>query len=103
MTTGICVIHRIVIAIAILVQAIDGFGVEISGVVGGDKAAPFGRIVPGVAVIQAGIIVVVIAAITNRVGIGNGCVGGAGSNGAVANTYILPNIPPAVKKKPPRP
>ena len=56
-----------------------------------------------IAVIQAGIVIVVITAVTDGVGIGDSDVGGAGSYGAVARTYILPNLPPAVKKKPPRP
>ena len=51
-----------------------------------DKSSPLGGVVPGVAVIQAGVVIVVIATTTNRVGL----------------IYILPNFPPAVKKKPPR-
>ena len=56
MTTGICVIHRIVIAIAIQVQTVDGFGVQVGSIIGRNESAPFGGVVPGVAVIQAGII-----------------------------------------------
>ena len=103
MSTGIRVIHRIVIAIAIQVQTVDGFGVEVGGIVGRDESAPLGGVVPGVAVIQAGIVIVVIAAITDGICVGDGSISGAGSDGAVACTYILPNLPPAVKKKPPRP
>ena len=103
MSTGICEIDRIVIAIAIQVQAVDGFGVQVGGIVGRDKSAPFGGVIPGVAVIQASVVIVVITAVTDGVGIGDSDVGGAGSYGAVARTYILPNLPPAVKKKPPRP
>ena len=78
-------------------------GIETRSISRRDESAPFGAIIPGIAIVQAGVVIVVIATVTDGVGIGDGCVGGAGSNGAVANTYILPNIPPAVKKKPPRP
>ena len=96
-------VHRIVIAIAIQVQTVDGFGVEVGGIVGRDESAPLGGVVPGVAVVQVSVVIVVIATVTDGVGIGDGSISGAGSDGAVAYTYILPNLPPAVKKKPPRP
>ena len=96
-------VHRIVIAIAIEVQTVDGFGIQIGGIVGRNESAPLGGVIAGVAVVQAGIVIVVITAVTDGVGIGNGSISGAGSDGAVAYTYILPNLPPAVKKKPPRP
>ena len=83
MTTGICEIDRIVIAIAIQVQAIDGFGVEVGGIVGADEAAPFGGVVPGVAIIQSGIAVVVIATVPDRIGVGNIVAGGLAGDGAV--------------------
>ena len=103
MSTRIDIVNGIITAVAIEVQAVYGFGVEVGGIVGRDKSAPFGGVIPGVAVIQAGIVIVVITAVTDGVGIGNGSISGAGSDGAVAYTYILPNLPPAVKKKPPRP
>lgn len=103
MTAGICEIDGIIITIAIQVQTVDGFGVQVGGIVGRDKSAPFGGVIPGVAVVQAGIVIVVIAAITDGICVGDGSISGAGSDGAVACTYILPNLPPAVKKKPPRP
>ena len=114
-TTGVCVIHRIVIAIAIQVQAVGGIGIQVGGIVGGDKSSPLGAVIPGVAVVETGVVIVVIAAITDGVGVGNGIVGGFAGNGAVAPgvvnvlrlqvatgiTYILPSPAPAVKKKPP--
>ena len=103
MTTRVTIIYRIVIAIAIQVQAIDGFGGQVGGIIGRDKSAPFGGVIPGVAVIQAGIVIEVIPSVTDGIRVGDGGIGGAGSNDAVAYTYILPNLPPAVKKKPPRP
>ena len=66
MATGINHVDRVVIAIAILVQAVDGIGVEVGGIIGRDEAAPLGAVVPGVAVVQTGIIVVVIAAGTTN-------------------------------------
>ena len=103
MPTRIAVVNRVVIAVAIQVQAVDGFGVQVGGIIGRDESAPFGGVIPGIAIIEAGIVIVVITAVTDGVGIGDSDVGGAGSYGAVAYTYILPNLPPAVKKKPPRP
>jgi hypothetical protein len=103
MTARVTIVDRIIAAIAIQVQAVDGFGVQVGGIVGRDESAPFGRVIPGVAVIQAGVVIVVIAAVTDGIRVGDGGIGRAGSNGAVAHIYILPNLPPAVKKKPPRP
>ena len=56
MPTRIAVVNRVVIAVAIQVQAVDGFGVQVGGVIRGDKSSPLGGAVPGVAIIQAGII-----------------------------------------------
>ena len=103
MATRITVVNRIITTIAIQVQTVDGFGVQVGGIVGRDESAPLGGVIPGVAVIQAGIVIVVIATVTDGICVCNGGISGAGSNGAVACTYILPNLPPAVKKKPPRP
>ena len=61
MSTRIAVANRIVIAIAIEVQAIDGLGVKVGGIVGADEAAPFGGVIPGVAVVQTGVIRTTIA------------------------------------------
>ena len=76
-------VHRIVIAIAIQVQAVGGIGVKVCGIIGRDEAAPFGGIVPGVAVVETGVVIVVITAITDRIGIGYGIVGGFVGNGAI--------------------
>ena len=103
MSTGIRVIHRIIITIAIQVQTVDGFGGQVSGIIGRDKSAPLGGVVPGVAVVQASVVIVVIATVTDGICVGNGSISGAGCDGTIARTYILPNLPPAVKKKPPRP
>ena len=59
MSTGIRVIHRIIIAIAVEIQAVDGFGIEVGGIVGADEAVPFRAIISGVQIIQAGILVVI--------------------------------------------
>lgn len=73
--------------IAIQVQAIGKIVIQVGGVVRADKPMPLGAVISCVAVIQAGIVIVVIATTTNRAGL----------------IYILPNFPPAVKKKPPGP
>ena len=103
MTTRVTIIYRIVIAIAIQVQAVDGFGVQVGGIIGRDESAPLRAVVSCVAVVQTRIVVVVIATVANGIGVCNGVVGGAGSNGTIAYTYTLPNLPHAVKEKPPRP
>ena len=84
MARRIRVIHRVIIAIAIEIQAVDILSIEICGVIGGDKSVPFGGIIPGVAIIQAGVIVVVVTPVADGVSIGDGVVGGLGRNGAVA-------------------
>ena len=84
MSAGVGVVDRIIAAVAILVQTIDGFGIQVIGAVGRDEAAPFGGIVPGVAVIQAGFFVVVVTTITNGVSGGNSDVGSFTRDGAVA-------------------
>ena len=61
MSTGVCIIHWIVIAIAIQVQAVGGFGIEVGGIIGRDESAPFGAVIPGVAVIQTSILGGVLA------------------------------------------
>ena len=81
MSAGVGVVDGVIAAVAILVQTVDGVGVEVGGIVGGDKAAPFGAVISGVAVVQAGIFVVVIATITNRVGF---CYSSIAGNRAVA-------------------
>lgn len=53
--------NRIIPAIAIQVQTIDGFGGEVGGIVGRDESAPLGAVISSVAVVQTGIFVVVIA------------------------------------------
>ena len=82
MSTGINQIHRIVIAIAIQVQAIDGFGVQVGGIVGRDESAPFGGVIPGIAIVQAGVGIKVISAVMDWVSL----------------SYILSHPATAVKK-----
>lgn len=53
--------NRIVITIAILVQAVYGFGVQVAGIIGRDKSSPLGAVVSRVAVVQTGIVSIVIA------------------------------------------
>ena len=56
MSTRIDIVNGIITAVAIEVQAVYGFGVEVGGIVGRDKSAPFGGVIPSVAIIQTGII-----------------------------------------------
>ena len=95
--------NRIVIAIAVEIQTIDGLGIQVGGVIRGDESAPFGGVVPGIAVVQAGIVIEVIPSVTDGICVCNGGISGAGSDGTISRTYILSNLLPSVKKKPPRP
>ena len=79
---GSTVCNWIVTAIAIQVQAVDGFGVQVGGIIGADEAAPLGGVISCVQIVQARVVIVVIATVANGVGF----------------TFILPSPPPAVKK-----
>lgn len=84
MTAGVTIVDGIVIAIAVQVQAVDGFGGEVGSIIGADEAAPLGTVIPGITVIQAGIFIEVIATVTNRVGISNSGIGSLAGDRAVA-------------------
>lgn len=117
MARRIRIIHRIIIAIAIQIQTVDGFGVQVGSIIGRDESVPFGRVVSGVAVVEASVVIVVVATVTDGVGVGNIVAGNLARDGAIALgivqilgfhgvvgvTYILPIFPSTVKKKPPRP
>ena len=66
--TGINEVHRIIIAIAIQVQPIDGIGIQVGGIIGRNESAPLGRVVPGVAVVEASFVVKAVAIVTNMGG-----------------------------------
>ena len=105
MAARVGVVDGVITAVAILVQAVGGLGIQVGSIIGGDESSPFGGIVPGIAVVQAGIVIEVISSVTNGVGVGNIIIGSLRRNSAVAPgiTYILPSSVLAVKKKPPRP
>ena len=103
-------------AITIQIQTVDILGIQVSGIVGRDESTPLGGVIPGVAVVQASIVIVVVTTVTDGIGVGNIIAGGLAGNGTVAPgivqilclqsavgvTCILPFFQPAVKKKPPR-
>ena len=76
MSARVGVVDGVVIAVAILVQTIDGFGVKVIGSIGGDESAPLRAVISCVAVVQTGFFVVVVATIANGVGLRHGDVGG---------------------------
>ena len=88
----IAVVNRIIIAIAIQVQAVYGFGVEVGGIVGRDKSAPFGGVIPGVAIIQAGVVGTVIAIVTKT-----------GGFAVFTSTYLFYHLPLPQSRKMPHP
>ena len=59
-------------------------GIETRSISRRDESAPFRGVIPGVAIVQAGVVVVVIATVANGIGVCNGVVDGARSNGTVA-------------------
>ena len=69
MTTGISIIDRIITAVTVQIQTIDGFRVDIGGIIRGDESAPLGVIVSSVQVVKAGFAVAVVTAIANGVGL----------------------------------
>ena len=83
MSTRITIIDRIITAVAILVQTIDGFGVKVIGSIGGDEAAPCRAVISGVAVVQAGIFVVVVATVADGVGLCYSNIGSLTGNSTV--------------------
>ena len=74
MPTRIAVVNRVVIAVAIQVQAVDGFGIEIGGIIGRNKSSPLGAVIAGIAVVQAGFFVVVVATIAQGIALRQGVV-----------------------------
>ena len=63
------VINRIVVAVTVQVQTIDRIWIQVGGIVGADESAPLRVIIPGIQVVQPRLPVIVIAAITNGVGL----------------------------------
>jgi len=91
-STRVCVINRIVIAIAIQVQAVGGFGVQVGGIIGRDKSAPLRAIVSSVAIVQAGIIRTIIATGVKK-----------GALAASSSVYLFYHLPrPQSRKSLPR-
>ena len=84
MTAWITIVNGIIIAIAIEVQTVDGFGIQVGGIIRRDKSAPLGAIITGVAVVKARVVIVVIATVADGVSIGNDGVGGLRRNRTVA-------------------
>ena len=68
MSARVTIIYRIIIAIAIEVQAVDGVGIQVGGIVRRDESAPLGRVIPGVTVVQASVMVEVVTIVTNMGG-----------------------------------
>ena len=91
MTARITIVNGIIIAIAVQVQTVDGFGIQVGSIIEGDESAPLRAVITGVTVIQAGIIRSTIAIGTKT--------------GSFTELYsgmlILPSFLPVVKKKPP--
>lgn len=69
MSTRIDIVNGIIITVTVEIQTVDLLGVNVCGIIGGDESSPFGAVISSVAVVQAGVIVVVIAAMANRRGI----------------------------------
>jgi len=58
-------------------------------IIGRNESAPLGAVIPGVAVVEAGIIVVVVTPVADGVGVGDGVVGGLTGNSAVAPGIVV--------------
>jgi len=75
-------LDRNIIGIHISIQTIYYIGVECTGF-RADKSTPLRGVVPGVAVVQAGFGIVIVATVADGVGLCYGNVGSIAGNGAV--------------------
>ena len=56
---GIDNIDRIITTITIQVQTVDGFGIQVGGIVRADEPSPLGTVVSGIAIVEASVTIVV--------------------------------------------
>jgi len=76
MTTRICAIYWIIIAICVKVKTSEGFRVKVLYVVCVDKSSGFGVVVAAIQIVKTGFGIVVIATVTEGVNITyKACVG----------------------------
>ena len=92
MTAWITIVNGIIIAIAIEVQTVDGFGIQVGGIIGRDESAPFGAVIAGVAIIQAGVIRTIIAIGTKT-----------GTLATANSAYLFYHLPRLQSRKMPHP
>ena len=67
MPTRITVIHRVVIAVGVKVQTVYRLGIKITRIIRRDKSAPSRGVVARIEEVQPGVLVVVVAAVSDRV------------------------------------
>ena len=67
MPTRITVIHRVVIAVGVKVQTVYRLGIKITRIIRRDESAPSRGVVARIEEVQPGVLVVVIAAVSDRV------------------------------------
>ena len=92
MTRSVYIIYRIIIAIAVQVQTVDRFGIQVGSIVGRDESAPLWAVITDVAVIQAGIVGTVIAIVTKT-----------GGFAVFTSTYLFYHLPRPQSRKMPHP
>jgi len=85
MPTWIGIVDGIIITIAIQIQPIEAVGIEISRIIRRDESSPFGAIVTRIEIVQAGILVVIVTAISDGI---LGC----NTVGIERNRAITPSI-----------
>jgi hypothetical protein len=61
----------IVICVNVQIQAVNALGIETRSISRRDESVPFGGVIPGIAVVQAGVVIVVIATVTDGGGVGD--------------------------------
>ena len=89
MSTRIRIIYRIIIAITIEIQSVNAFGINICRRIRGDKSSPKRAIISRIKVVQSGIFVVVISAISDRVRLSKRVVGRLTRDRAVAPRVVI--------------
>ena len=67
MSTRICVIYRIIIAVRIKIKSIRGIRIEVGGIIRRDKSAPSGVIVTRVQEVKPRFRIEVVASVANGI------------------------------------
>ena len=88
MPAGIRIVYRVIVAICIEVEAINGFWIKVCCIIGRDKSAQFGRVITSIEIVEACILVVVVTSIANGVNLSQSLVCSFATNDTIALTIL---------------